>query len=74
MFALFFLRKSNQNLSNVILLYLDFFQKLLWKIQKSFFIKVHSSMCFASGAIAAVKFIAEARENKIYTTREVLGL
>jgi len=31
-------------------------------------------MCFASGAIAAIKFIAKARENKIYTTREVLGL
>lgn len=36
--------------------------------------QAHSRMCFASGAITAIKFIAEARENKIYTTREVLGL
>ena len=36
--------------------------------------QIHSRMCLASGAITAIKFIAEARENKIYTTREVLGL
>jgi len=36
--------------------------------------QAHSRMCFASGAITAIKFIAEDRENKIYTTREVLGL
>jgi 4-hydroxy-tetrahydrodipicolinate reductase len=36
--------------------------------------QAHSRMCFATGAIKAIKFIAEAQENKIYTTNEVLGL
>ena len=36
--------------------------------------QAHSRNCFASGAITAIKFIAEAKENKIYTTREVLNL
>jgi len=36
--------------------------------------QAHSRNCFASGAIKAIKFVANARENKIYTTREVLGL
>jgi len=36
--------------------------------------QAHSRMCFASGSITAIKFIFEARENKIYNTREVLNL
>ncbi len=36
--------------------------------------QAHSRNCFASGAITAVKFIAIAKENKIYSTSEVLGL
>ena len=36
--------------------------------------QAHSRNCFASGAITAIKFIAEAKENKIYTTQEVLNL
>ena len=36
--------------------------------------QAHSRMCFASGSITAIKFISEARENKIYNTREVLNL
>ena len=36
--------------------------------------QAHSRNCFASGAITAIKFIANAKENKIYTTNEVLGL
>ena len=36
--------------------------------------QAHSRSCFAAGAIKAVKFIAQANENKIYTTNEVLGL
>ncbi|MFO8018396.1 MAG: 4-hydroxy-tetrahydrodipicolinate reductase [Promethearchaeia archaeon] len=36
--------------------------------------QAHSRECFASGAIKAIKFIAHADENKIYTTKEVLGL
>lgn len=36
--------------------------------------QAHSRMCFASGAIRAIKFIAQAQEPKIYSTRDVLGL
>ncbi len=36
--------------------------------------QAHSRSCFATGAIKAVKFIVQAKENKIYTTNEVLGL
>ncbi|TFG14222.1 MAG: 4-hydroxy-tetrahydrodipicolinate reductase [Promethearchaeota archaeon] len=36
--------------------------------------QAHNRNCFASGAITAIKFIANAQENKIYNTREVLGL
>ncbi|TFG02842.1 MAG: 4-hydroxy-tetrahydrodipicolinate reductase, partial [Promethearchaeota archaeon] len=36
--------------------------------------QAHSRNCFASGAIKAIKFIANASENKIYNTQEVLGL
>ncbi|MHA1105175.1 MAG: 4-hydroxy-tetrahydrodipicolinate reductase [Promethearchaeota archaeon] len=36
--------------------------------------QAHSRSCFATGAIKAVKFIAQAKENKIYTTNEILGL
>ncbi|MFX1314286.1 MAG: 4-hydroxy-tetrahydrodipicolinate reductase [Promethearchaeota archaeon] len=36
--------------------------------------QAHSRLCFASGAIKAIKFIAKAQENKIYSTDEVLGL
>ncbi len=36
--------------------------------------QAHSRMCFASGAILAIKYISEATENKIFSTREVLGL
>ncbi|GAH39893.1 unnamed protein product, partial [marine sediment metagenome] len=36
--------------------------------------QAHSRMCFATGAIKAIKFIVEAQENKIYSTNAVLGL
>ncbi len=36
--------------------------------------QAHSRECFANGAIKAIKFIAIAEENKIYSTNEVLGL
>jgi len=36
--------------------------------------QAHSRSCFAAGAIKAIKFIIQAKENKIYTTNEVLGL
>lgn len=36
--------------------------------------QAHSRNCFATGAIKAVKFIAKAKESKIYNTMEVLGL
>jgi 4-hydroxy-tetrahydrodipicolinate reductase len=36
--------------------------------------QAHNRNCFASGAMTAIKFIANAQENKIYSTREVLGL
>jgi 4-hydroxy-tetrahydrodipicolinate reductase len=36
--------------------------------------QAHNRDCFATGAIKAIKFIAKATENKIYSTREVLGL
>ena len=36
--------------------------------------QAHSRMCFATGAIKAIKFIVEAQKNKIYSTNEVLGL
>ena len=36
--------------------------------------QAHSRNCLASGAITAIKFIANAPENKVYNTREVLGL
>lgn len=36
--------------------------------------QAHSRECFANGAIKAIKFIANAKENKIYSTSEVLGL
>ncbi|MHA1148334.1 MAG: 4-hydroxy-tetrahydrodipicolinate reductase [Promethearchaeota archaeon] len=36
--------------------------------------QAHSRNCFASGSITAIKFIANAKENKIYSTAEVLGL
>ena len=36
--------------------------------------QAHSRECFAEGAIKAIKFIASAKENKIYSTNEVLGL
>ncbi len=36
--------------------------------------QAHSRNCFASGAITAVKFIANAKEAKVYTMKEVLGL
>lgn len=36
--------------------------------------QAHSRECFANGAIKAIKFIAQAKENKIYSTSEVLGL
>ena len=36
--------------------------------------QAHSRNCFASGAIKAIKFISNAKENKIYTTNEVLDL
>ncbi len=36
--------------------------------------QAHSRMCFASGAIRAIKFIVEAKENKIYKMQDVLSL
>ncbi len=36
--------------------------------------QAHSRDCLARGSITAIKFIAKAGENKIYTTQEVLGL
>jgi 4-hydroxy-tetrahydrodipicolinate reductase len=36
--------------------------------------QAHSRECFANGAIKAIKFIAKAEENRIYSTSEVLGL
>ncbi|MBA7528076.1 4-hydroxy-tetrahydrodipicolinate reductase [subsurface metagenome] len=36
--------------------------------------QAHSRTCFATGAIKAIKFIAQAKENKIFTTSDVLGL
>jgi 4-hydroxy-tetrahydrodipicolinate reductase len=36
--------------------------------------QAHSRLCFAAGAIKAIKFIAKAEESKIYSTAEVLGL
>ena len=36
--------------------------------------QAHSRSCFAAGAIKAIKFILHAKENRIYTTKEVLGL
>jgi len=36
--------------------------------------QAHSRECFANGAIKAIKFIANAQEDKIYSTSEVLGL
>ncbi len=36
--------------------------------------QAHNRECFANGALKAIKFITTAKENKIYSTREVLGL
>jgi len=36
--------------------------------------QAHSRNSFASGSIIAIKFLAKAKEAKIYSTREVLGL
>ncbi|MCJ7648872.1 MAG: 4-hydroxy-tetrahydrodipicolinate reductase [Candidatus Lokiarchaeota archaeon] len=36
--------------------------------------QAQSRTCFAEGAIKAIKFIANAKENKIYATNEVLGI
>lgn len=36
--------------------------------------QAHNRLCFASGAIKAIKFIVEAKEAKIYSTGEVIGL
>lgn len=36
--------------------------------------QAHSRLCFATGALKAIKFIAKAEESKIYSTAEVLGL
>lgn len=36
--------------------------------------QAHSRDCFAEGAIKAIKFVAKAEKNKIYSTSEVLGL
>ncbi|MFX1379416.1 MAG: dihydrodipicolinate reductase C-terminal domain-containing protein, partial [Promethearchaeota archaeon] len=35
--------------------------------------QAHSRECFANGAIKAIKFISNAKENKIYSTNDVLG-
>ena len=36
--------------------------------------QAHSRDCFATGSIKAIKFIADAKEDKIYSMNEVLGL
>ena len=36
--------------------------------------QAHSRTCFATGAIKAIKFIAGAKENKVFSTNDVLGL
>ena len=36
--------------------------------------QAHSRMCFATGAIKAIKFIANAKENKIFEMKDVLKL
>ena len=36
--------------------------------------QAHNRLCFANGAIQAIKFIARAKEAKIYSINEVLGL
>jgi len=36
--------------------------------------QAHSRICFAEGAIRAIKYITHAKESKIYGTNEVLGL
>ncbi|MFW9938236.1 MAG: 4-hydroxy-tetrahydrodipicolinate reductase [Candidatus Thorarchaeota archaeon] len=36
--------------------------------------QAHNRSCFASGAIKAIKFIAKAKEAKIFSTNDVLGL
>ncbi|MBY9006146.1 MAG: 4-hydroxy-tetrahydrodipicolinate reductase [Candidatus Lokiarchaeota archaeon] len=36
--------------------------------------QAHNRLCFANGAIKAIKFIIKAKKNKIYTSNEVLGL
>lgn len=36
--------------------------------------QAHSRECFASGAITAIKFISKVKENKIYSTNQVLDL
>ncbi|MHA2278090.1 MAG: 4-hydroxy-tetrahydrodipicolinate reductase [Candidatus Kariarchaeaceae archaeon] len=36
--------------------------------------QAHSRECFAEGSIKAIKFIANAKEDKIYSTSDVLGL
>ena len=36
--------------------------------------QAHNRECFANGSIKAIKFIANAQEDKIYSTSEVLGL
>jgi dihydrodipicolinate reductase len=36
--------------------------------------QAHSRECFANGTIKTIKFIVQAKENKIYSTNEVLGL
>jgi len=36
--------------------------------------QAHSRTCFATGAIKAIKFIAQAKDNKIFSTNDVLGL
>jgi 4-hydroxy-tetrahydrodipicolinate reductase len=36
--------------------------------------QAHSRDCFASGSIKAIKFVADAKEDKIYSMAEVLGL
>ena len=36
--------------------------------------QAHSRSCFAEGAIKAIKFLSDTKENKIYSTQDVLGL
>lgn len=36
--------------------------------------QAHGRECFADGSLKAIKFIANAKENRIYSTSEVLGL